>query len=174
MTGDRDCAAEATQEAFLRAFERFDTLREPAKFSAWVGSIAINLARDIFRRRRREISSDAKTLVAVGQQDAAGDPEDRLCGFEQTRALWEAVSMLPLDSRSVVVMYYLQEQGISGIATELGIPEGTVKSRLHHARSLLRQLIEPGPEPDTAGGKGVAHQFGNVRSRRGAFGHERP
>ena len=174
VTGDRDCAAEATQEAFLRAFERFDTLREPEKFSVWVGSIAINSARDIFRRRRREIPSDAEMLEAVDQLETASDPEDRICGLEQVQILREAVSKLPLDSRAVVVMYYLQEQGVADIARTLGIPEGTVKSRLYHARSLLRQLVEMDPERDAASNKDVAAGFGNTRARRGTLGHEQP
>lgn len=172
MTGDRDRAAEATQEAFLRAFERFDTLREPEKFSVWVGSIAINSARDIFRRQRREILSDTETLEAVDLLETAGDPEDRICHSEQVQILREAVSKLPLDSRAVVVMHYLQEQGVADIARTLGIPEGTVKSRLYHARSLLRKMVEPDPEQDAAVNRDVVPDFGDNRSRRGVLGHE--
>ncbi|MEX0975393.1 MAG: sigma-70 family RNA polymerase sigma factor [Bacillota bacterium] len=148
VTGDRDCAVEATQEAFLRAFEQFNTLREPEKFPAWVGSIAINSATDTLRRRRREIPSDAEMLDAAGQQQAADDPEGRICHLEQIQSLTEAIQRLPLDSRAVIVMYYLQEQGVAGIARSLGIPEGTVKSRLYHARSLLRRFVERDPERD--------------------------
>ncbi len=141
MTGDQDCAVEATQEAFLRAFEQFNTLREPDKFPSWVGSIAIHSARDTLRRRRREIPSDTEVLDAAGRQQAADDPEGRVCHLEQIQSLREAIQRLPLDSRAVIVMYYLQEQGVACIARVLGIPEGTVKSRLYHARSVLRRFV---------------------------------
>jgi RNA polymerase sigma-70 factor (ECF subfamily) len=151
VTGDRDWAAEATQEAFLRAFEQIDSLRELERFPAWVGSIAVNSATDIMRRRKREIPLGAEALDEAGERETAGGLEDRICHLEQVRGLREAIGRLPLDSRAVIVMYYFQEQDVARIATALGIPQGTVKSRLHHARALLRGIMWKGSEQDSAG-----------------------
>lgn len=172
VTGDQDCAIEATQEAFLRAFEQYDTLREAAKFPAWVGSIAINSARDALRRRGREIPSDVETLDAATEGQATCDPEEQICGLEQVQSLGEAIQRLPVDSRAVIVMYYLQDQGVAAISRTLGVPEGTVKSRLYHARSLLRQFIEQDPGRGIVPTEGTTTCFGGTSSLRRAHDHE--
>lgn len=172
VTGDRDCAIEATQEAFLRAFEQFGALREPEKFPAWVGSIAVNLGRDALRRRTREIASDALVIDAAGGWQSADDPEQQVCHLEQVQSLGAAIQGLPLDSRAVIVMYYLQEQNVADIAGALGIPEGTVKSRLHHARSMLRRSIEIGSERGVASVRDTAGSLRSAGSLRGGHGHE--
>ena len=63
VIGNQEFAIEATQEAFLRAFERFDTLKDMDKFSSWVVSIAINKARDTMRKRKREVLMEPYTLT---------------------------------------------------------------------------------------------------------------
>ena len=167
MTGDQDCAVEATQEAFLRAFERFGTLREPEKFPVWVASIAIHAARDILRRRRREVPSNAETFDVARQQQIGGGLEELVCSLEDARSLREAVQRLPVDSRAVIVLYYLREQDIADIARTLGVPEGTVKSRLSHARSLLRRMVEQDRKVETVSPEVRTANFGDIESQRG-------
>lgn len=136
--GDRECAVEATQEAFVRAFERFGTLRDRDKFSTWVTSIALNAARDVLRRKRRE---------TVGIEDISGqsspDPvEEAVLENENAHSIQEAISALPPLYKTIVILHYVAEHDITHISRALGIPEGTVKSRLHRGRMLLREIIE--------------------------------
>ncbi len=141
IVGNPDCAAEVTQEVFLRAFEQYESLEDPDKFPAWIGAIAANLARDSVRAKWRELPSDVDLLVEVDLRGSTLDPEESVGRMQDLCDVREAVRKLPIDSRAVVVMYYLQEQSVGAIATALGIPEGTVKSRLYHARSRLRQFV---------------------------------
>lgn len=141
MTGDQDIAVEATHEAFVRAIERYHTLREPKKFPVWVTSIAINIARDILNRRKREIPSTGEVLEAQDQVRVDTGPERLVSRNEDFVMLREAVKRLPADSRAVIFFYYVDECSIAEIAALLGIPEGTVKSRLFAARALLRRMM---------------------------------
>lgn len=166
MTGDRDCAVEATHEAFIRAFERYDTLREPGKFALWVGSIAINIARDIFRTREREVLSTDEELDALTQVHTDAGPEPLVSRNEDVVKLREAVRRLPVDSRSIIILYYLDECSIADIAAMLGIPEGTVKSRLFAARTLLRRMMGQDEAVEAERRANVA-DCGNMDSQQG-------
>lgn len=137
VTGDVECAVESTQEAFLRAFERFDTLRDHSSFSSWVTSIALNAARDTFRKRGRELSIGEK-LASLPSGNRSLMVEEEACDKESTYAVREAVRSLPLDLRTVIILFYVQDLDIQSISRILGIPAGTVKSRLSRARAWLR------------------------------------
>lgn len=139
MIGDRDCAVEATHEAFVRAFERFGTLRDRDKFGAWVASIAVNAAKDILRRRKREMPDSE----AVARDNHAPEAVEEIAvAREGAQTIQQAISLLPSQYRSVIVLHYVEELDVAAIAGRLGMPEGTVKSRLHRGRAWLREFIE--------------------------------
>lgn len=144
VIGNQEFAIEATQEAFLRAFERFDTLKDMDKFSSWVVSIAINKARDTMRKRKREVLMEPYTLT-----EAFGPKEEVVQEYPVNTALVkQAIEMLPPHLKEVVMFFYVQELDIASIANILKIPEGTVKSRLHKARSKLRKIYESSEADD--------------------------
>lgn len=144
IIGDRECAIEATQEAFVRALERFGTLRDQDKFGPWVGSIALNAARDMLRRRNRELPDD-EAVLRHGSAGAA--VEEIACSREDVGFVHEAIALLPVQFRDVVTLYYIGELDVASIAKTLGVPEGTVKSRLHRGRAWLREFIKRRDEP---------------------------
>jgi RNA polymerase sigma-70 factor (ECF subfamily) len=127
-------AEDAVQEAAISAWRRHGSLREPAKFDAWFDRILVNQCRDQLRKRRRAVQV-APPPVGF---EPAGAPPDTGADADLDRA----IAALDLDHRVVVVMRYWQDRTVDDIADRLGIPAGTVKSRLHHALKHLRTAME--------------------------------
>jgi RNA polymerase sigma factor (sigma-70 family) len=127
-------AEEAVQEAALSAWRRQRSLRDPERFDAWFDRILVNQCRDQLRKRRRAVPIAAPP---VGFETAAAPPET---GTDHD--LDRALAVLDLDHRTVVVMRYWQDRTIDDIADRLGIPAGTVKSRLHNALKHIRTSLE--------------------------------
>lgn len=137
ITGDASDAEEAMQDAFVkawRALRRFDTRRP---FRPWLLSIVGNEARN---RRRSAGRRDALVLRLVEQPSggAVPSPEVDSIQSDRRRALLQAVNTLPEDQRGVVVARYFLELAEKETAEMLGIPAGTVKSRLTRALDSLR------------------------------------
>jgi RNA polymerase sigma-70 factor (ECF subfamily) len=125
--GDRDLAAEATDEAMIRAFERWRRVRLYDNPPGWVYRVAINWARS--QLRRRKFRDDRRVPDVVDGDDAPTDP-----------GLLAAVAVLPLEQRSVIVLRFFLDWSQSQIADALGIPVGTVKSRTGRALERLRHM----------------------------------
>jgi RNA polymerase sigma factor (sigma-70 family) len=129
-------AEDAVQEASLAAWRRRDSLRDEGRFDAWYERILVNQCRDQLRRRGRAVKL---TAPPIGFEAAAERP-DTGSDAELDRAL----DALDADHRIVVVMRYWQDRTVDDIADRVGIPAGTVKSRLHHALRTLRANLEAG------------------------------
>jgi RNA polymerase sigma-70 factor (ECF subfamily) len=127
-------AEDAVQEAGLTAWRKQRSLRDPASFGAWFDRILVNQCRDQLRRRKRSVQIAAPP---VGHEPIADQPET---GTDPE--LDRALAALDLDHRIVVVMRYWQDRTVDDIAARVGIPSGTVKSRLHHAMQQLRASLE--------------------------------
>ena len=146
MLGDREEAADASQDAFLSLYRHGKRFRGEARFSTFVYRVAANAAKNRLRSLRR---AHARSQ-ALGVQQAGGaalpsaprDPEDSAAGAEDQRAVQLALGKLPYELRIAVVLREFEGQPYSEIAHVLGIPEGTVKSRIHRARSALKVLLE--------------------------------
>jgi RNA polymerase sigma-70 factor, ECF subfamily len=127
--GDRERAAEATQEAFLRAFRDWRRVRSMAKPTAWLLVVAINSER---RRWRR-----APVVVAVAEP--MGDSVEDHAGVVATAvSVRDALDRLTIRQRAAVVLRYLADLPISDIADALGCAEGTVRATLHQSLAKLR------------------------------------
>ncbi len=132
------------QITWLKVYERMGSLREDGAAKTWVCRIAVNVARDRWRARKR-----ASWLRFLGWEEApeAPDPspaaDDRLASSERVR---RALAALSPKLRETLVLFSIDQLEIREIATILEIPEGTVKSRLNQARGKLRLLLE-GAEP---------------------------
>ena len=129
--GDRDLAADATDEAMARAFQHWKSVQGFDNQAGWVYRVGLNWARSRLRKRRREILTDVMPTSSVEVQ--INDPD-----------LDRAVKELPLDTRAVVVLRHYLDWSTDEVARALGIRPGTVKSRLHRAINDLRQALEPG------------------------------
>lgn len=137
LTDDPELADDLTQEVWLRALQGLGKLREAAQFRAWLFGIAHRTFMDRLRSRYAMPVDTGIDLEELAATDAIGDDEDL------DRALAIGMASLPIVEREVLTLFYLEELSMADIATALGIPVGTVKSRLFRARALLRNYIVP-------------------------------
>lgn len=146
---DADDALDATQEAFLKAFRHLDRFEERASFRTWVRRIAVHAALD--RRERRGREPRPAGPEEEGLPPAASEPAGEALAREETRALVRrAIEELPPAARAAVLLRDVEGLSYAEIAAELSIPKGTVMSRIHHGRTLLRRRLEAlvGPRAD--------------------------
>lgn len=141
LLGDDVEAEDAVQDAFVRAYRSLGRLEEGSAFGPWLRAIVRNLCLDRLksarRRRERPWSEDA-AAVAGRPADAHRELERE----ELARRVQAAVRRLGREQREVLVLREMDGLGYAEIARVLGIAEGTVASRLHHARQALQRVLE--------------------------------
>ena len=150
MLGNDHEAEDVVQETYLRAFPKLGQFREEASLSTWVTRIAINEALGRRRQRRRLVDVAAlDTAVREGDRTVMMsstiqmiDPEVQAARSEIRRLVERAIDELPEPLRVVFVMRAVEQLSIRETATDLGLREETVKTRLHRARRLLRDALE--------------------------------
>jgi RNA polymerase sigma-70 factor (ECF subfamily) len=136
---DRVEAEDATQEAIARAWSCWGTLRDLSRFDAWFDRILVNVCRNRMRHVR--------TIRVVALDDAFEMPAaDAHASTTARIALEPAFARLTPEQRIIVVLRYWRDLQVEEIADRLGIPAGTVKSRLHYALKSLREAIESSEE----------------------------
>jgi RNA polymerase sigma-70 factor (ECF subfamily) len=136
MLGDRREAEDVAQEAFARALARWSRLRRYDQPGAWVRTVALRLAIDSGRRVRRGMR--ATVALAAQRRPDHPEPSDAL----PFTALGAALGALPLRERHVIVLHYLADLPVDEVAALLGVPSGTVKSRLSRARGALAAHLD--------------------------------
>jgi RNA polymerase sigma-70 factor (ECF subfamily) len=154
---DRETAEDVFQETFVRVFTRAGSYRKRAKVSTWIYTIAANLCRDELRKRRRRqtVSLDGPLpgedpgqvwmQIVRTPEASADDPRQAAQDAEHRRALWQAVDELPDDLRVTLELQALHGLKYREVAEVLGIPLGTVQSRIHNAIKLLRKAFANEP-----------------------------
>ena len=151
LTGDADLAADAVQDAYVRAYTSLHTFRGSSSFSTWLYRIVVNVSLDALRRRARS----PEPLTAVTEEDevreldvadASTDPGEAVEVRERRRMVLRALRRLSDDHRTVLVLFDLNGFSYDEIAEMLEVPLGTVKSRLNRARLALREVMEPDME----------------------------
>jgi RNA polymerase sigma factor (sigma-70 family) len=136
MLGPGDLPEEAAQEAVIQAMLGLARLRDPARFSAWLVGIGLNVCRHLLRRR--PAVADLPELAG-----ASPDPQELAEAAEVVARVREAVAALPTGQRRAVTLFYLAGMSQREVAAALGIDVGAVKGRLHKARRTLRaRLVE--------------------------------
>lgn len=136
---DSDAARDLTQEVLLRVWTHADQWDGRGSLKGWIFRIATNAALNHLRtvRRRREAPMDSPTEQEYEIDDSALRPEEVVELAERNRLFRALVEELPADKREVLRLVHEAEMEIHEVAQALGIPEGTVKSRLHYARKRL-------------------------------------
>lgn len=146
LVADGDAAAEITQDACLAIVRGLARLEDPATFEAWVRRIVANKAADWIRRRHRQ--RQLKRLIvpeflpegrALDQTHRSAEPTETI------HLVRDALAALPQSMQVVLGLYYGEGRSVSEAASIIGVPEGTVKSRLYNARQRLLGIIE-GPQ----------------------------
>jgi RNA polymerase sigma-70 factor (ECF subfamily) len=132
---DPDLARDAVQDACIRAWRDLPGLRDPDRFDGWLHRLTVNACLDqLRRRRRRPIEVEITPIDVPATQDPTGTMADRM-------ALEAALARLSPNHRAVVVMHYYLGMPLPEVAASLRIPNGTAKSRLHHALADLRVQV---------------------------------
>ncbi len=145
ITGSAADAEDAAQEAFVKAYRALGRFRPGADPRPWLLRIVANEARNRVRSSGRRQGFELRLAEGFRQGDAAPSPEAAAVAAEDTRRLMVLVNSLPVDDRLVISSRYLLELSGEETAAALGIPEGTVKSRLSRALARLRSRLEEAP-----------------------------
>jgi RNA polymerase sigma-70 factor, ECF subfamily len=133
----REDAEDVAQEAFVRAHRRFLQLRDRERFRAWLVRVTWRLAIDHLRSARRRVAREQHHVTAH-----VATVDEMAAASERSAHLWAAIDTLPEKLRIVVVLAAMDGHDIRAVAELLGLPEGTVKSRLFAARQQLKERLD--------------------------------
>ncbi len=146
LTGNEADARDLTQDAFLRVYRAWRSFQPGTSFLSWIYRIVTNLHRDELRRRKgryqEELPEDNAPQEFAGARPLAVTPIDDLVERELSEPLSRALAQLSSEQRQVVILADIEEYSYQEIAEIMGCSIGTVRSRLHRARALLRRLVE--------------------------------
>jgi RNA polymerase sigma-70 factor (ECF subfamily) len=128
----REDAEDVAQDAFAKAYRSFRQLRDRDRFRAWLVRMTWRLALDRRRGDRRRTTREQQVVPAPATNPAAA---------ERAAQLWQAIDALPEKLRLVVVLAGIEGHDMREVGALLGIPEGTVKSRLFQARQQMKERL---------------------------------
>ena len=140
ILGNRADAEDVAQETFLRAYQKSSSLRESGKFRAWVNRIAFRLALNRQRGMRRRLARD-HSWHAAGPGEAAVDASKNAEQRLLVARLRDEIAGLPEKFRDVLQLSIVEDMDANDVGMVLGIPAGTVRSRLHAARKMLLEVM---------------------------------
>lgn len=147
---DREMAKDATQETFMRAFLKMDTIKDKSKFSSWVCAVAVNICnrmltqRIVYRNKNISIyDENGNEKNNISELPDFTVPEKIYEDKELRQELKQCISELDKETQQIINMRFYNELSIEEIANCLGIKEGTVKSRIYRAKyKIADKLIE--------------------------------
>jgi RNA polymerase sigma-70 factor (ECF subfamily) len=156
MLGNREEAEDLAQEVFVTVFKSIDSFRGESKFSTWLYRIAANQCKNRYKYLARRQVHAQRPLDEVTERAAAGrdggpamqlqahisQPDKVLEGRQMEQAIQREIAALEEDQRLLVVLRDIQGLSYQEIGTITGLPEGTVKSRLHRARMALKDRLK--------------------------------
>ncbi|MCP4198877.1 MAG: sigma-70 family RNA polymerase sigma factor [Proteobacteria bacterium] len=151
MLGNREEAEDLSQEVFITVFKKVDTFRGEALLSTWIFRIATNICKNrqkYLGRRYYDRPGNRAGLenVAAGQRNvgtcaSVSRPDETVEGYQAERLLQQAIGNLGEDQKLVLILRDIENMSYDNIAAITGLPLGTVKSRLHRARMLLKEKL---------------------------------
>ena len=139
LGGDEELAADATHDVFLRAYEARDRYQEGRRVDTWLFTIAYNICRNHYRSNAYE----AQLLATLDAEPVTDQQiEVQLDQAALDEALVQVLSELPAPLHQIFSLHYQEELTIPQIAEIVGVPEGTVKSRLHKTMNIIRKKLK--------------------------------
>lgn len=143
FTGSYHEAQDLTQDIFVKLFHSLTKYEAGRNFSAWLTTLAKNHLIDEYRRTKWEKKNrdefDDRILTASA---GTSSPEERLLQNERQRILWGGLNQLPADIRMAVILKEIQGKSYEETASIIGVPEGTVKSRVNRGRLQLARILQ--------------------------------
>lgn len=165
LTGDRETARDIAQDGVVRFFRRLDRFDVDRPIDPWLYQIVRNRVRDLARRDRLCRFNSLDALLEEGQlaePEMIEDPTIDIERAELRRLIWSAVSQLSDAHREIFVLRDFHGLTYREIAEALSIPQGTVMSRLHAARTSLRSLLAAERDTDHRGGDGAGADWSSA------------
>jgi RNA polymerase sigma-70 factor (ECF subfamily) len=153
MLGRRDEAEDMAQEVFVQIFKAVGTFRGDSKLSTWIYRVSVNLCKNRLKYLARRYSDGEEELEPVAERAALDEAKgvtfgdvaqpDRLVeGYQIERVVQLCIAELDPDFREVLILRDLEELSYEELSEITGLPDGTVKSRLHRARGMLKASVE--------------------------------
>ena len=158
FVGRQDEAEDLTQDIFLKLFKSLKTFDRRANFSTWLISVSRNLCIDHYRSMRREhdVVTHDVDVVTLARPSVIDSPQAALEQRDRVALLRAALDTLAPSLRTAVMLRDIQELSYQEIADRLGVPEGTVKSRINRGRTeLARQIARLREQQETVRTKGA-------------------
>ena len=140
ITHDEGMAEDILQETFVRIYKYAESFDKTQPFEPWLYRLTVNLTYSWINRAKRWVHLFQGALEQLKMPEYR-NPENVMEKKEQQSTLQRAIGNLPDSQRAVIVLYYLEDLSVSEIAYALNIAEGTVKSRLYHARKKVKESI---------------------------------
>jgi RNA polymerase sigma-70 factor (ECF subfamily) len=139
LGGDEELAADATHDVFLRAYEARDRYQEGRRVDTWLFTIAYNICRNHYRSNAYE----AQLLATLDAEPITNQQiEVQLDQTALDEALTQVLDELPAPLHQIFSLHYQEELTIPQIAEIVGVPEGTIKSRLHKTMNIIRKKLK--------------------------------
>jgi RNA polymerase sigma-70 factor (ECF subfamily) len=153
MLGNRAEAEDLAQEVFVQVFKAIGSFRGESKLSTWIYRIAINLCKNRTKYLRVRHSDEQDELEALQERVPMGEatkanvahierPDEMMSGKQVERIVQQAILQLEPTFRECLVLRDVEELSYEEIGAITGLPEGTVKSRIHRARGQLKEIVE--------------------------------
>jgi len=139
LGGDEELAADATHDVFLRAYEARSRYQEGRKVDTWLFTIAYNICKNHYRSNAYE----AQLLASLDAEPVSSQQiEVELDAAALDQALEQVLTELPAPLHQIFSLHYQEELTIPQVAEIVGVPEGTVKSRLHKTMNIIRKKLK--------------------------------
>ena len=146
MVKDEDAVLDIMQDSYIKAFDSLGQLQEAGRFEPWIKRIAHNKAIDHLRKTKTiafssMVPEDSDEVLEIEDDRIENLPDVVIDRQETTRLINEILDSLPADQRAVISMFYYDQLSVKEIASELDVPEATVKSRLQYGRRKIETQV---------------------------------
>ena len=149
MLKDRQEAEEASQDAFVKAYQHLGKFKGESKFSTWLYRIVYHNCLDQLKRKKRMISSELIDEIDQSDINEVEDVMTHLESEERKQLIHQAIHQLLPQDNAVITLFYLEEFSIKEVSEILAISEGQVKVRLHRSRKKLYSILKDKLQPKT-------------------------
>ena len=144
LARDEQTSLDIVQETFIAAVRHIGSLRDEAKFGGWLFGIAHQKCAQLWRKQHR--AAAWREEIAESTTDLEDSPDELLIRREEEGGFMRLINELPPPQRAVLLLHFVEDFSLEQIAEITATPLGTVKSRLHYAKSALRKLLEENRE----------------------------